>query len=174
MTVDPDEIDEAAFEDLPSTDIEVDIHVHFGMTGSFPLRLAEVFFASDGLHIVEYGYITPLFGLGLKRHRREADSMQTVYDYHGIDEVVLQGDSVIWLDYGVVERVALHDGGRLGRPKLTVETDDRSYAYRLHDEDDIEALAAEIEACADRHGFAVETVSGLGFTPRESVRRFFR
>ena len=169
-----DELDETAFEDLPSTDIEVFVHVHFGMTGSFPLRLAEVFFASDGLHIVEYSYLTPLFGLGTRKHHREAGAMQTIYDVHGIDEVLLQGDSVTWLDYGAVERVVLHDGGRIGRPKLTIETDEQSYAYRLHGDESPEEISTEIERCADRNGFAVETVSGVGYSPRESIRRFFR
>ena len=173
MTADPDELDPAAFDDLPSTDIEVLAHVHFGMAGSFPLRLAEVFFASDGLHVVEYGYITPLFGLGMKKHRREAEAMAAVYAYHGIDEVLLQGDSVTWLDYGTVERVVLHDGGRFGRAKLTIYADEHSYAYRLHGEREPAALAADIEACADRFGFAVELTAGVGFSPRENLRRFF-
>ena len=166
---------EDAFEDLPNTDIEVETHVHFGMAGSFPLRLAELFFADDGLHIVEYSYITPMFGLGTKKHAREADAMQAVYDVHGIDEVLLQGDLVTWLGYDAVERVVVHEGGWLGRPKLTVYASaDQSYAYRLHDEDDPATLAATIEACGERYGFAVETNPGVGFSPRESVRRFFR
>jgi hypothetical protein len=138
------------------------------MAGSFPLRLAEVFFTSDGLHLVEYGYITPLFGLGSKKHRREAEAMGPVNDYHDIDEVLLRDDSVTWLDYGTVERVVLHDGGWFGRPKLTVYTDEHSYAYRLHDDQGIAKLAADIEACADRRGFAVEVVSGVGFSPRSN------
>jgi hypothetical protein len=168
-----EEIDEMDFEDLPSTDIEVSVHVHFGMTGSFPLRLADLFFADDGLHITEYSYITPLFGLGTRKHRRESRGIQAIYDHHGLDEVLLQANSVTWLAYDTVERVVVHDGGRLGRPKLTVSTDERSYAYRLHDEEHPSELAADIEACIDQHDFDVETVSGIGFSPVENVRRFF-
>jgi hypothetical protein len=168
-----EELDEMDFEDLPSTDIEVSIHVHFGMTGSFPLRLADLFFADDGLHIAEYAYITPLFGLGTRKHRRESRGMQAIYDHHGLDEVLLQADSVTWLAYDTIERVVIHGGGRLGRPKLTVSTDESSYAYRLHDEERPNELAADIEACTDQHDFAVETVSGVGFSPVENVRRFF-
>ncbi len=167
------DIDETAFEDLPNTDIEVAIHVHFGMAGSFPLRLAELFFADDGLHLAEYSYITPLFGLGTKKPGREAEAMQTIYDVHGLDEVLLQADSVTWLAYDTVKRVVIHDGGRLGRPKLTIYTDDQSYAYRLHDEHSRNELVADIEACADQFDFAVETVSGVGYSPVESIRRFF-
>lgn len=168
-----DDIDESTFEDLPNTDIEVLVHVHFGMTGSFPLRLTDLFFADDGLHIVEYSYITPMFGLGTKKHRREAGAMEAIYDTHGLDEVLLQGDSTTWLAYDTVERVVLHEGGRFGRPKLTVYTDERSYAYRLHGDKSRKELAAAIETCADRYDFAVETVSGVGFSPVENVRRFF-
>jgi hypothetical protein len=167
-----DELDEMDFEDLPSTDIEVHSHVHFGMAGSFPLRLAELFFADDGLHIAEYAYITPLFGLGTRKHRRESRGMQAIYDHHGLDEVLLQADSVTWLAYDTVERVRVHDGGRFGRPKLTVVADDDSYAYRIHDEGSADELAADIEACADDHDFTVETVSGVGFSPAENIRRF--
>lgn len=163
--------DETEFDDLPSTDIEVSIHVHFGMTGSFPLRLADLFFADDGLHIAEYAYITPLFGLGTRKHRRESRGMQAIYDHHGLDEVLLQADSVTWLAYDTVERVVIHDGGRLGRPKLTVYTDEHSYAYRLHNEQTAEELAADIGS--NQRAVRVETVSGVGFSPLENVRRFF-
>jgi hypothetical protein len=167
-----DGIDPAAFEGLPNTDIEVHHHIHYGMAGSFPLRLVDVFFADDGLHIAEYAYITPLFGLGTRKHRRESRGMQTIYEHHGLDEVLLQADSVTWLAYDAVERVRVHDGGRLGRPKLTVSTDEDSYACRIHSDENPEELAADIEACADRHGFRVETISGVGFSPIENARRF--
>lgn len=167
-------VDETEFEDLPSTEIEVETHVQFGMTGSYPLRIAELFFASDGLHIVEYGYITPLFGLAVRKHKREAAAMESVYDVHGLDEVLLQGDSVVWLNYDSIDRVVLHDGGRVGRPKIAVHTeDDPMYAYRLHDTA-VKPLATKLVASAERHGFDVERDSGLGFDPRENLRRFFR
>lgn len=162
------------FEDLPNTDTDVEAHVHFGMTGSFPLRLAELFFAEDGLHIVEYSYITPMFGLGTRKHLREAASMQRVYDYHGLDEVLVQGDSVTWLNYDAVDRVVLHDGGWLGRPKVDVRADGRSYAYRLHDDADPDAMAADLRGPAERHGFDLDRRAGVGYDFRGSVRRFFR
>lgn len=174
-TDDPEAVDPAEFEDLPTTDIDVEIHVHFGMTGAFPLRIADLFFATDGLHIVEYGYITLMFGLGAKKHRREAAGMRRIFDVHGIDEVLLQGDSVTWLNYGVLERVVVHDGGWLGRPRIGVYTaDDRSYAYRLHGEVPLADLLDELRAAGGRHGFEVERRSGVGFSPRESLRRFSR
>jgi hypothetical protein len=169
------EVDLEEFDDLPTTDIETELHVHFGMAGSFPLRLADLFFADDGLHIVEYSYITPMFGLGTKKHRREASAMQEVYDVHGLDEVLLQGDTVHWLNYRAIDRVVLHRGGYFGRPKLTVYPADesRSHAVRLHEEDDPDALAASLREVAEGRPFDVVVETGAGFDPRENVQRFF-
>ncbi|AZH25416.1 hypothetical protein [Haloplanus aerogenes] len=172
------EVDDAhpdEFEDLPSTDIETELHVHFGMAGSFPLRLVDMFFADDGLHIAEYSYITPMFGLGFKKHHREASAMQQVYDVHGIDEVLLQADTVHWLNYEAIDRVVLHRGGFMGRPKLTVYPADgsRSHAIRLHEEDDPDSLAESLREVAEGRPFDVVVEAGSGLDPRENVERFF-
>lgn len=172
---DPDAFD-GEFDDLPETDIETEYHVHFGMAGSFPLRVADLFFASDGLHIVEYSYITPMFGLGTKKHRTEAGAMQSIYDVHGIDEVLLQGDAAYWLNYDAIGRIVLHRGGYLGRPKLTVYPADetvRSHAVRLHDQDTDE-LTASIRKVAAEHDVDLDVRSGWGLSPTENIRRFFR
>jgi hypothetical protein len=170
-----DNVETDAFDDLPSTDIETELHVHFGMTGSFPLRLVDMFFADDGLHVVEYSYITPMFGLGFKKHRREAGAMQDVYDVHGIDEVLLQGDTVHWLNYAAIDSVVLHRGGFIGRPKLTIYPADgsRSHAIRLHEGDDPDALAASLREVAKGRPFGVVVENGYGFDPRENIERFF-
>lgn len=171
-----EEVRAEEFEHLPSTDVEVETHVHFGMAGSFPLRLAEVFFADDGgVYLAEYSYITPMFGLGLGQHKKEAEGMGRIYEVHGLDEVLLQADRVVWVNYDDVERVRLDRGGRFGRPKLTIylEADDRSFAYRLHEGTDPSDLATELEACAERHGFAFGVETGAGFKPRENIQRFF-
>ena len=172
---DPDEIDTAAFAELPNTDVEVEYHVHFGMTGSFPLKLAELFFADDGLYIAEYAYITPMFGLGTKKHHREARGMAAIYAIHGLDEVLLQADGVIWLSYENLDKIVLHDGASVGRPKIDVHPErGRGRAYRLHDEDiTFAALGASLDACGTKHGFAVERRHGIGFSPRASLARFF-
>jgi hypothetical protein len=170
------EVDLDEFDDLPTTDIETELHVHFGMAGSFPLRLVDLFFASDGLHVAEYSYITPMFGLGTKKHRREAGAMQEVFDVHGLDEVLLQADTVHWLNYAAIEQVVLYRGGYFGRPKLTVYPADetaRSHAVRLHDEDDPDALATSLQAVAEDRPFDAVVERGSGFDPRENVERFF-
>ncbi len=168
-----DDVEPSDFEDLPSTGIEVEYHVHYGMTGSFPLRMAEVFFADDGVYIAEYAYITPLFGLGFRKHRREAVGMERIYEIHGIDEVLLQADGVHWLNPKGIERVILYSGGWLGRPKVAIYTvDGLSYAYRLHEEVRFDELVGGISDWGDRYDVDVVDRYGLGFTPVESLWRF--
>lgn len=168
--VDPDE-----FEELPSSEIEVSLRVGFGMTGSFPMRLADLFFTEQGLYITEYEYLTPLFGLGAGKHRREAAAMERIYEVHGIDEVLLQADTVIWHAYDDIERVTLHDGGRFGRPRLGVyPTTGASHAYRLHDRDgETESLASDLKDALVDPDIEFEQAQGLGYQPRESFARFF-
>jgi len=176
MASEAEKVDLEEFEDLPSTDIDTELHIHFGMAGSFPLRIVDLFFANDGLHIAEYSYITPMFGLGTKKHRREAEAMQEVYDVHGIDEVLLQADTVHWLNYQAINRIVFYRGGYFGRPKLTVYPADetaRSHAFRLHDEDDPDGVAMALQEVAEDHPFDVVIERGSGFDPVENVERFF-
>lgn len=170
---DPDAIDPAAFEELPNTEVTVETHVHFGMTGTFPLRIAELFFADDGLYVAEYGYIMPIFGLGARKHHREAAAMQRIYEVHGLDEVLLQADQVIWHGYKNLRRIALYEGGWVGRAKIAVHTETgRSHAYRLHDDVLFAELATEVERWGKRYGIPVEVHTGVGVRPRASIRRF--
>ena len=162
-------------EEVNTTDVEVEARVPFGMTGSFPLRLAEVFLAEDGLYIAEYSYVTPFVGLTTGKHRREAKAMGAIYEEYGLDAVMVQADSVVWHSYDNVERVVVHEGGWLGRPKLSVyPAEGPSHAYRFHDRTAWAEALPDVEAAADRHGLSLDRREGLGFTPRESVRRFFR
>lgn len=159
---------------VPETDIEIEAHFHFGMTGSFPLRLGDLFFSDGGLYVVEYGYITPFVGLTARKHRREAAGMQQLVDQHGIDAAILVADSVVWHGYDNVERLVVHEGGRLGRPKLAVYPEaGPSHAYRFHDNVAFQDGLADLESVARRHGLRVDERGGLGFTPLESLRRFF-
>ncbi|MFC5970913.1 hypothetical protein ACFPYI_06165 [Halomarina salina] len=167
------DIDPEGVEQLPSTAIQVDAHVHFGMTGTFPLRLADLFFTDDGAYVAEYGYVTPMFGLGTKKHRREATGMARIYAVHGIDEVLLQANVVNWVSADHLDRVVVHDGGRFGRQKITLTlADGDSFAYRLHDEDTDQSLDA-VEAWTGRNDVGFERRAGVGFSPTASLRRFF-
>lgn len=161
-------------EEVTTTDVEVEAHVPFGMTGSFPLRLADLFLADDGLYVAEYSYVTPFVGLGMGKHRREAKAMGAVYEQYGLDAVLVEADTVVWHSYDNVERVTAHEGGWLGRPKLSVyPSEGPTHAYRFHDRTAWAEALPDVETAADRHGVRFDRREGLGFTPRESIRRFF-
>jgi hypothetical protein len=169
------DIDEEELESLPATDIDVTYHINFGMAGSFPLYLADMFFCEDGLYITEYGNITPLFGLATQRHSREANVMQTIYDYHGIDEIILQSDFIVWINYENIDQIQIHDGGRLGRPKVTVLTDDgEQYGYRIHGETPAQEMYSSINEISNISEFTVDSISGYGLTLGKRLRALFR
>lgn len=160
--------------ELPETGIDVEAHFHFGMTGSFPLRLGDLFFADDGLHVVEYGYVTPFIGLSTRKHRREAAGMASLVENYGIEAALLEADSVTWHAYDDLEQIIVHSGGYVGRPKVGIyPRTGPSHAFRFHDRPTFEEARAELGAVAHRHGFSVDERAGLGFTPLESLRRFF-
>lgn len=178
----PDDVDDDAEAgtrsrdeaNVPESGIEVEAHVHYGMTGSFPLRLGDLFFADDGLYVAEYGYVTPFIGLTVRKHKRESAAMASLYERFGIDAVLVEADVVVWHAYENVDRIAIYDGGWLGRPKVAVHPErGPTHAYRFHDRPAFEEGVADLEDVARRHGFRVERESGLGFSPRESIRRFF-
>lgn len=174
MTADSDDIGEVDPDAVPTADIAVEATVHFGMAGTFPMRVAELFFTSRGLYLAEYSYITPLWGLGTRKHRRDASAVRALYEKYGIDAVLLHADRVLWLDYDFLDRIALYTGGWLGRPKVTVfAADGPSYAYRLFGDREFDAVAADVRAAADRHGVAVSVTDGVGFHPRRNLARFF-
>lgn len=158
-----------------TTDVEVEAHIHFGMTGSFPLQIAELFFADDGLYIAEYGYISPFFGLLASKQKREAKAMGAIYDRWGLDAVLVQADYLTWHSYDGLESVEFHSGGRFGRPKITIYPEgDVSHAYRIHDQPKLEEAKPAIDDLGQRHDFQVEHKSGIGLAFRENVNRFFR
>lgn len=156
------------------SDVEVGIHAHFGMRGSFPLRIAEVFFAEDGVHIAEYGMVTPMFGLGMNKHHREAGAMQEVFEEYGIDEVLARADAVTWLAYDAIDEVVVSDGGYLGNPRVGIYTErQEAKAYRIHDEQfDSHGFVDALTSYGAAHDLDVSHESGLGYRPVESLRRF--
>lgn len=154
-------------------DPAVGVHVHFGMTGSVPLRLAELFFTDAGLRIVEYGTFTPLFGLATGGPRRAAAAMARAAVDGGLAAARDHGDRTVALDYDGIERVVLHDGGRFARERVAVHVDrGPPYAYRVHAPVDVEELAGGLAAFGPTADLSVVVRSGVGFAPIQSLRRF--
>lgn len=178
MTGEPPDGDGRATES-PTPDDEasdrptVGVHVHFAMTGTVPLRLADLFFTDEGLLVVEYGVFTPLFGLATGGPRRAAARMARAYAEAGVAAVRERGDHTVALAYDDVEGVVLHDGGRLARERVAVEVaDGPPYAYRVHAPVDLGALAEGLSAFGPTADLPVAVRSGHGFSPVESLRRF--
>lgn len=154
-------------------DPSVGVHVHFGMTGTVPLRLAELFFTDAGLRIVEYGTFTPLFGLATGSPRRAAAEMAEVYVDGGLSAAREHGDRTIALAYDAIERVVVHDGGRLARERIAVHVPEGPpYAYRIHAPVEGEALADGLASFGPTADLPVSVHAGIGFAPLESLRRF--
>ncbi|MCU4717113.1 hypothetical protein [Halapricum hydrolyticum] len=150
----------------------VHVHVHLAVAGSFPLRACDLLFADDRLHIVEHAYLTPLFGLARGRLPDAGDRARERYREDGPAGLFELAERTHVVHYESIERVRTYDS-RLARPKLAVDmSNGPPYGYRIHAPVDVEALSAALESLGDRRGFAVESRSGVGYSPGNSVRRF--
>ncbi|WP_229126246.1 hypothetical protein [Halapricum desulfuricans] len=150
----------------------VHVHVHLAVAGSFPLRACDLLFVDDRLHVVEHAYLTPLFGLARGRLSTAGDRARERYREDGPAGLFELAERAHTVDYESIERVRTYDS-RLARPKLAVDVrDGPPYAYRVHAPVDVEALSAALESLGDRRGFAVESRSGVGYSPTNSLRRF--
>jgi hypothetical protein len=158
-------------DDRPPT---VGVHLHFGMTGTLPLRLAELFFTDEGLTVVEYGTITPLFGLATGGHRREAARMADAYVEDGIEGAERAGDRTVHLEYDEIDRIVCFDGRMFAREKVAIHLrdDEPPYAYRIHAPVDLEEFAAGLATFPPTVDVEVAVRSGIGFRPSESIARF--
>lgn len=157
----------------PGGDAAVHVHVHLAMTGTFPLRVADLLFTDVELVVPEYEYLTPLFdiargrvaGIGRRARQRHAAA--------GLAGLVEAAERTHRVPYRDVERVRVYDGQGLGRPKVAVDVrEGPPYAYRIHAPVEIAALTDALSGLGDRRGFAVESSSALGFSPLASLRRF--
>ncbi|ODR80652.1 hypothetical protein BG842_03795 [Haladaptatus sp. W1] len=132
--------------------------------------MAELIFTTDGLFIAEYETITPLFGLLRGRPKQAATEMRSRYLEGGVDNVLSAADTVHRLDYDTIDRVDIYDGGRIGREKIAVHTEDGPpYAYRMHTPVDVQELADVLTGVLDEQ---IYVHAGVGFDPRASVARF--
>lgn len=150
----------------------VHVHVHLAVTGSFPLRVADVLFTDAAVVVPEYEYLTPLFGLARSGIDEASASARERYRADGLAGLVEMAERVHRIPYDEVTAVRLYHS-RVSRPKLAVHvTSGPPYAYRVHADIDEASLVAALESLGRRRGFEVERRAGVGFSPVESVRRF--
>ena len=161
---DPAHVRDGARDDHdPPSDPGTDhVRVHYGMTGSVPLRLFEFVFEPAGCYLLDCGAFTPLFGLASGGHRRRAAALDAAYADHGVDGLLADADTVTWLSVDRIDRVTLHDGGWFARPKLSIATngDAPARSVRLH-AIDVDALADALGALVG-DAIRVDRTSGAG------------
>jgi hypothetical protein len=153
--------------------VHVHVHIHFVMGGTFPLRLADLCFTDDALVAPEYHHLTPLFGIARRRTHDVAETATERYRTDGVAGLVDMAERTHRIPYDELDCVRLYDGRSVGRPKVAVDVaTGPPYAYRVHAPVDLNALTAALTGLGDRRGFTVERSEALGFSPRNSLRRF--
>jgi hypothetical protein len=156
----------------PDDRAAVHVHVHLAMTGSFPLRVADLLFTDGAVVIPEYAHLTPLFGIARGRASDAGETARERYRERALAGLVEMSERTHRLPYDTVDRIRLYRGS-ITRPKIAVVTaEGPPYAYRIHAPVEVDDLASALEALGDRRGFAVERHAGSGFSPANSLRRF--
>jgi hypothetical protein len=151
----------------------VHVHVHFTMTGAFPLRMADLLFTDEALLVAEYGHLTPLFGIARGRTHDLAERAVERYRAEGVSGLLAEADRTHRVAYDDLEAVRLYDGRSVARPKVAVDTaTGPAYAYRIHAPVSMDDLTAALRSLGERRGFTVDRSAGVGFDPAASVRRF--
>jgi hypothetical protein len=151
----------------------VHVHVHFTMTGAFPLRMADLLFTDEALLIPEYGHLTPLFGIARGRTHDVAERAVERYRTEGVEGLLAEADRTHRVPYADLGGVRLYDGWSVARPKVAVDTaTGPAYAYRIHAPVSMDDLTTALRSLGDRRGFTVARSAGVGFDPAASVRRF--
>lgn len=150
----------------------VHVHVHLVMTGTFPLRVADLVFTDEELLVPEYEFLTP-FALARGTVETVSRTASGFYEEEGVSGLLDAAERTHRLPYDEVQGVRIYDGGRFARPKVAVDTGDGpAFAYRVHTPVDLPALTAALASLGDRRGFAVRSIDGVGLHPLSSVRRF--
>lgn len=155
-------------EERPAT---VHVHVHLAMTGSFPLRVADLLFTDRAVVVPEYEYLTPL-SLAGGGADSAGEAARERYAEDGPAGLVGMAERTHRIPYDDVGTVRLFDG-RFVRPKVAVEVaDGPPYAYRIHAPVEVDPLAEALRSLGERRGFAVAVHATSGLRPLASLRRF--
>lgn len=141
---------------------EVRVHLHYAMTGSYPLRLLDLLFCPERVLVAEYDYLTGIDLVTGGADRRAMAFAETVRE-DGVEGALATVERQQSIPYEDVERVTVYDGGRFGREKVTLT---RATAdpvrVRVHGDVDTEAFVAAVRSTVDGYETAVELERGLG------------
>ncbi len=151
----------------------VEVHVHLVMTGTFPLRVADLLFTTTELLIPEYEYITPLFGILRSSVDNASKQAKKRYRDGGVVALLELAEETHRFSYEAVKCIRVYQSG-IARPKVAVVVDDApTYAYRIHAPVDLDSLTDALQSLGRRRNFSVERHDRIGFSPVNSLRRFF-
>ncbi|MFB6088020.1 MAG: hypothetical protein ABEJ85_05815 [Haloarculaceae archaeon] len=142
----------------------VQVHLHHGMTGTYPLRVLDVLFCPCRALAVEYGYATPV-DLLTGGHRRQADGFASRLRTDGLAAALESARERRELPYDGLATVRVFDGGWLGREKVLFErTDGSTLAVRVHADVDVDAFTDAVQSVLDPYDVTVERRAGAGLT----------
>nr|WP_225307862.1 MULTISPECIES: hypothetical protein [unclassified Haloarcula] len=141
---------------------ELRVHLHYTMRGAYPLRLLDVLFCTEQAYFVEYDYLTPVdLLLGAPDQRAAAFATEVVEE--GVHTALETAEAVEKQSYDALERVDIHSGGRIGRPKITAHPRAGSATtVRVHGRFDAEPFTQALRSTVDGHDVTVRQRDGLG------------
>lgn len=142
---------------------DVEIHLHFTMSASVPLRLLDVVFCTNRLLFVEYDYLTPL-DLAMGTPARKADAFAALLRSEGLEAALDSAESTTELHYGDVDAIRVSDGGWFGRETVIVDTVSRTNRLvRVHGDVDLDAFTEALRDVVAAHDVTVSQRVGMAF-----------
>jgi hypothetical protein len=142
---------------------DVEVHLHFTMSASVPLRLLDMVFCTDRLLFVEYDYLTPL-DLAMGTPAREADAFAARLRDEGLGAALDSAETSTELPYDDVDAIRVYDGGWLGRETVAVDTVSGSdWLVRVHGEIELDEFTEALRNVVSEHDVSVSRRAGMAF-----------
>ncbi|AHB68252.1 hypothetical protein HISP_19540 (plasmid) [Haloarcula hispanica N601] len=142
---------------------ELRVHLHYTMRGSYPLRMVDVLFCTERAYFVEYDYLTPVDLLFGSPDQRAAAFASRVVE-EGVHAALETAETVETQSYDTLDKIEVHSGGRVGRPKITAHSHAGSATtVRVHGQFDAEPFTQALRSTVDGHDVTVRQRDGIGF-----------
>ncbi|MFB6250265.1 MAG: hypothetical protein ABEI27_01030 [Halobellus sp.] len=148
------------------TSPQVRVHLHYAMTGSYPLRLVDLLFFDDRVILLEYDYLTG-FDLATAGADRRAASFAETLESEGLAAARAAAEREQRIDYDGLDRIVVYDGGAVAREKVVLErTDAAPVRVRVHGGVEADGLCAALESTVASDSTAIDRQSGAGVSDR--------
>lgn len=144
----------------------VRVHLHYAMTGTYPLRLVDLLFLDDSVLLVEYDYLTG-FDLATAGADRRAASFAETLESEGLAAARAAAEREQRIDYDDLDRIVVYGGGAVAREKVVLDrTDAAPIRVRVHGDVDVDALCGALESTVASEDTAVARHAGVGVGDR--------